>query len=76
MIANLNNTRFAPESKHGCHRKDGRDLTHDWLAEKRRAGLSAKFVATTEELRSVNLSQTDHIMGEWYWGGGGETEAS
>ena len=64
MIANLNNTRFAPENPKGCVRQDGRDLTQEWLAEKRQAGLSAKFVATTEELRSVNISQTDHIMGE------------
>ncbi|XP_043242492.1 alkaline phosphatase-like [Amphibalanus amphitrite] len=63
MIANLNNTRFAPENPSACKRQDGRDLTQDWLSEKRSAGLSAKFVATTEELRSVNLSQTDHIMG-------------
>lgn len=63
MIANLNNTRFAPEKPGACVRQDGQDLTQKWLAEKREAGLSAKFVATTEELRNVNLSETDHIMG-------------
>ncbi|XP_037075229.1 alkaline phosphatase-like [Pollicipes pollicipes] len=63
MMANLNNTRFAPEYPGGCARQDDRDLTQTWLMEKRKQGLNPQFVATTAELRALDLNETDHIMG-------------
>ncbi|XP_059490133.1 alkaline phosphatase 4-like [Neocloeon triangulifer] len=45
-----------------CKRTDGRNLAQEWLLNKERAGLRAKFVQNSGELASVT-SENDAVMG-------------
>ncbi|RZF47862.1 hypothetical protein LSTR_LSTR010652 [Laodelphax striatellus] len=44
-------------------RQDGRDLTQDWLREKKRMGLKAEYVWNKEQLDRVDPNNVDHLLG-------------
>nr|CAD7575415.1 unnamed protein product [Timema californicum] len=44
-------------------RLDGRNLVDDWLRDKRRRGLLAHYVETTEELSQLNTRHLDYLLG-------------
>lgn len=46
-----------------CHRSDGRDLVEAWRQDKKRRGKTASFAANKQELDSINIEETDYIMG-------------
>nr|CAD7195070.1 unnamed protein product [Timema douglasi] len=43
-------------------RLDGRNLVDDWLRDKRRRGLLAHYVETTEELSQLNTRHLDYLL--------------
>nr|CAD7428741.1 unnamed protein product [Timema monikensis] len=49
-------------------RLDGRNLVDDWLRDKRRRGLLAHYVETTEELSQLNTRHLDYLLGERWLG--------
>lgn len=48
-----------PKLDESVHRKDGRDLTRDWLNE----NPGAKLVTNTQDLFNVDISKTTKLMG-------------
>ncbi|XP_064096249.1 alkaline phosphatase, tissue-nonspecific isozyme-like isoform X3 [Macrobrachium nipponense] len=46
-----------------CKRTDGRNLVRDWISHKEENGKSYAYVTTTRELRSVDTSRTEYILG-------------
>ncbi|XP_063596573.1 alkaline phosphatase-like [Penaeus indicus] len=52
-----------PVNKDTCVRRDGRDLTREWLADKVQQGHSAAYVTNAGELASVDVDDTDFLLG-------------
>ncbi|XP_063600536.1 alkaline phosphatase-like [Penaeus indicus] len=52
-----------PDTEETCLRKDGRNLPKEWQNDKAARGKTHAYVTTTRELRSVNIEDTDYIMG-------------
>lgn len=48
-----------PAMDDACRRKDGRDLTREWLNE----NPDAKLVTNTQDLFSVDIANTSRLMG-------------
>ncbi|XP_071525091.1 alkaline phosphatase-like [Panulirus ornatus] len=46
-----------------CIRTDGRDLTKEWLEDKTNSGHTGRYVTNTGELHSVDLEDTDYLLG-------------
>lgn len=44
-------------------RKDGRNLADEWISDKTKAGKSAVYITNTQELRDVDPSKEDYILG-------------
>nr|XP_053635487.1 alkaline phosphatase-like [Cherax quadricarinatus] len=46
-----------------CFRKDGRNLTREWLNDKLSRGHSARYVTTLGEMEKVRAHDTDYLLG-------------
>ncbi|KAF2362399.1 Alkaline phosphatase [Trinorchestia longiramus] len=46
-----------------CNRTDNRDLTREWLKSKQDAGLRARYLTSATELRGLDHSKVDYLMG-------------
>lgn len=53
-----------PDAEETCLRKDGRNLPKEWQNDKAARGKTHAYVTTTRELRSVNIDDTDYLMGK------------
>ncbi|KAG7167811.1 Alkaline phosphatase, tissue-nonspecific isozyme-like 1 [Homarus americanus] len=49
--------------KKNCLRVDNRNLTHEWLIQKRAHGHKTEYVQNTQQLLTVDTSKTDHLIG-------------
>jgi len=47
-------------------RRDGRDLIKEWLEINRTSGASSAYVNDLSQLKSVNTSETDYLLGKYY----------
>ncbi|XP_076447099.1 alkaline phosphatase-like [Babylonia areolata] len=45
------------------NRKDGHNLTEEWLSDLRQRGVAAKYVRSASEFRAVSASDTDYLLG-------------
>ena len=52
-----------PGDDTSCSRLDSRNLTQEWLDDKEENGFSAQYVTNTAELLSVDLENTDYVIG-------------
>ncbi|XP_027220591.2 alkaline phosphatase isoform X3 [Penaeus vannamei] len=52
-----------PVNKDTCIRRDGRDLTREWLSDKAQQGHSAAYVTNAGELANVDVDDTDFLLG-------------
>lgn len=43
-----------------CKRKDGKNLVEDWKKYKK----NFKYISTNEELKLLNVDQTDYLLGK------------
>ncbi|ROT70919.1 putative alkaline phosphatase, partial [Penaeus vannamei] len=51
-----------PVNKDTCIRRDGRDLTREWLSDKAQQGHSAAYVTNAGELANVDVDDTDFLL--------------
>jgi len=47
-------------------RRDGRDLIKEWLKIDRTSGASSAYVTDRSQLKSMNTSETDYLLGKYY----------
>lgn len=47
-------------------RRDGRDLIKEWLEIDRTSGASSAYVTDRSQLKSMNTSETDYLLGKYY----------
>ncbi|XP_064081444.1 alkaline phosphatase-like isoform X2 [Macrobrachium nipponense] len=52
-----------PSTAGSCLRRDGRDLTKEWLLDKTQRGFRARYVTNLAELATVDTDDTDFLMG-------------
>ncbi|CAL4121207.1 unnamed protein product, partial [Meganyctiphanes norvegica] len=65
---NINVILGGGRSQLGAHhlypkRRDGRDLTKEWLQDKHKNGVEARYVTDINELASVDTNKTDYLLG-------------
>ncbi|KAA0191120.1 hypothetical protein HAZT_HAZT001488 [Hyalella azteca] len=46
-----------------CNRTDNKDLTSEWMKSKHDAGFKARYITSAAELRSLDHSSLDYVMG-------------
>ncbi|XP_045592704.2 alkaline phosphatase isoform X2 [Procambarus clarkii] len=51
------------DNNSSCSRRDGRDLTKEWLNDKFTRGLTARYVTTSGELDRVDPRHTEYLLG-------------
>jgi hypothetical protein len=49
-----------------CNRTDNKDLTSEWVKSKHDAGFKARYITSAAELRILDHSSLDYVMGESY----------
>ncbi|XP_066940907.1 alkaline phosphatase-like [Macrobrachium rosenbergii] len=54
---------FGASNAGSCLRRDGRDLTKEWLLDKTQRGFRARYVTNLAELATVDTDDTDFLMG-------------
>jgi len=47
-------------------RRDGRNLIREWREINRTYGESSAYVTDRSQLKSVNTSETDYLLGKYY----------
>lgn len=52
------------DSEKYCVRSDGRNLVEEWMNYKDAQGETRAYVTTTGELHSLDVENTEYIMGE------------
>jgi len=62
--------KFIPKTdkdpqNHPGQRRDGRDLIKEWLEINRTSGASSAYVTDRSQLKSLNTSNTDYLLGKY-----------
>ncbi|CAB3227872.1 unnamed protein product [Arctia plantaginis] len=64
LVTNVTKTPDDPlDDLWGCLRKDGRNLIQDYKDDKSRRGLNYRVVTDNEELKNLNIENTDYLFG-------------
>ncbi|XP_046973622.1 alkaline phosphatase-like [Vanessa cardui] len=63
FLTDVTETPDDPIDSWGCVREDGRNLIEDYKLDKQRRGLRAAVVNNNLELNSLNLNNTDYLLG-------------
>nr|KAG5702467.1 hypothetical protein BaRGS_015099 [Batillaria attramentaria] len=58
------NTRDPETGALDNRRRDGRDLTQEWLEEKRQRNMTAQYVWNASSFYDVDVNNTDYLLGE------------
>jgi len=53
------------EQNYQGQRCDGRNLIEEWLEINRTSGVSRTYVSNRSQLKSVNTSETDYLLGKY-----------
>lgn len=63
MSSNVSTLGNDPIDKWACTRGDGRDLIQTWANDKLSAGYTYQYVSNTGELDSIDIDNTDYVLG-------------
>lgn len=64
LVSNSSSTPSDPLDTWSCRRQDGKNLINSYIQDKQSRGLKYSYTRNNQELRNLNVDDTDYLLGE------------